>query len=190
MQFCVIGAIASFAIDIVQYSSLLQSPIINFALLTTAVLMTSVAADEYFLGEYLDTWIYTIREQSGDHFAGRYLREAAQHLDNALNDIRSDQPGTNKSLKRPLAVFAILFLLFGLVSSPLWLIGGQLIDSTLFAFVIIFPLWFIRDLTRYVYFNYGPARSFDDVSTHLSDSMLIMLISFVVATEALGLNVI
>jgi hypothetical protein len=187
LQFCIIGAAANSAIYFSTLNPVSQQPVFNFVILTGLAIIAVITIDEIFLGEFIDTWTGVIYNTTGDNPVGELLREAADWVNDAIESWGDDfdDPAT-VSYKRGLTYLALLGGLLVVGLSPIVYLGASLLGSAWTAFMVLFMLILIRDLTRYLYFRFGPAQSFNEVKTMTPTSILVQLINIVLVTGALG----
>lgn len=194
LQFCIIGAIANIAIYLSEFDTgfnpLFQHPVSSFILITGLIFIAVVSVDEIFLGEFINTWLGIIDDTNNDNPVDKLLQEIADWVNNATESWTRDS-GHSVSVSYTRGIIFLIFLgallIVGL--SPLAYLGASLLGSLWAAFLMLLMLMLIRDLTRYLYFRFGPAQSFEEVKTMTQTTILILLINTWLVAGALGISI-
>lgn len=187
LQICIVGAAANAAIKISKLYPMLDDLLLNFVILTGLGVIAVVVIDETFFGEIIHTWIDIINENSGDNHVGEQLRTAASWVQEALDATGNEPNQVSFNYRRGFILIGILGTLFLLVLSPFLYLSASILGSTWIAFLVLFVLMLVRDITRYLYLQFGPARNFNDVKTTTSMSMLVILLNILLVAGSLGL---
>jgi len=182
LQVALIGAIAAISLYIEGVVQILQ-PVILFAGLSIALSLFFILLDELILGEYIDTWRKIIYQHTGDNAVGRLLRSTADYcrdtIEAAMDEESSHRPANTF---KGLALITVLASLFLLVSLPVGILLTELFNDFGTAILVIFSIVLHRDLTRYIYINYGAAVSFEELKWGLKwEFVWIIFISGLVA---------
>lgn len=193
LQFCIIGAVANSAIYLSKFDGglkpLFQQPVLKFILLAGLIFITAVTIDEIFLGEFINTWIGVIDDTNNDNLVDDLLQEVADWTNNAIESWNRDsEQSESVNYTRGIVLLILLgtLLIIGLI--PLAYLGASLLGSIWTAIIMLFTLLLIRDLTRYLYFRFGPAQSFEEVKTTTQTTILVLLINTWLVTGALGIS--
>lgn len=167
LQLAIIGTIAVITIHIEEIVGLVPSTAI-FTILALGLFLSLIIVDELILGEFLDTWDNIVREGTQDDVIGRFLRNtfafAKGQVQGVFNDGQEPEP-TNR-LKAVSLMLLLLSLLF-VISIPISVVLSEFFGGVGDGFLIVLSLLFIRDSSRYIYINYGAAKSFSDLKWRL-----------------------
>lgn len=160
LQIALVGAIATISLYISNYVTFLAPVTIFTAIACTFSLLFSLL-DQILLGEYAETWVGIISEKTEDNLVGKMIRHAAYfgkgQIESVLNDKPTSPPHSNlKGLFIGIGLLSILLV----VMLPIWFILGRFFGHWGTAILVVLSIVFIRDITRYIYINYGAAQSF------------------------------
>lgn len=186
LQFCIVGVTASAATQLTELYPAVDE-LLLWLTLTGGGVIAVIVIDEIFLGAFIREWIEIIDDNAGDDYIGERLREMTKWVENTLDAVSrpSDSPSFN--YRRGIILTVILGGIFAVVSSPVWFLGAGILGSTWMSFLVVFILVMVRDTTRYLYLKLGPARTFEDVKTSVSVSVLVVLINIVLVAGSLGI---
>lgn len=182
LQVALIGAIAAISIYIEAAFQILQ-PVVSFVGLSIGVSLFFVLLDEFILGEYVETWRRIIYQQTGENPVGRLLRSTADYCRNMIEVVMDKQSSPRpENTLRGIGLITVLASLFLLVSLPVGILVTELFNDFGTAILVIFSIVLRRDLTRYIYINYGAATSFEELKWGLKwEFVWIIFISGLVA---------
>ncbi|NLV08248.1 hypothetical protein GOC83_19205 [Haloarcula rubripromontorii] len=182
LQVALIGAIAAISIYIEAAFQILQ-PVVSFVGLSIGVSLFFVLLDEFILGEYVETWRRIIYQQTGENPVGRLFRSTADYCRNMIEVVMDKQSSPRpENTLRGIGLITVLASLFLLVSLPVGILVTELFNDFGTAILVIFSIVLHRDLTRYIYINYGAATSFEELKWGLKwEFVWIIFISGLVA---------
>jgi len=188
LQIPLLGVLLSLSQSASMYANN-YSPILIFISLAVALPVSSALVDELLLGEYVDTWVDIIYQQTTDGPAGQVIRSAADFGQRQIDAFKSGEkaPSIQDDLK---AIFLgiVSLALLSVVTLPVWLVLSNFIGNTGVAILLVISLLLLRDITRYVYINYGAAQSFGDLKIPLRWGFILTILKGLLVFDALGLD--
>jgi len=189
LQLALIGALATIS---VRLSAIVEpvSPVIVFTGIAISLSLAFVLLDEIVLGEYSDTWTDIIQKETGDNPVGiviqKIARFAKQRIDETIN---GESASFSESNLKSLLLGLILFLVLLIVSLPVSLILSQVFGDWITAVFAVISIILLRDLTRYVYINYGAAPSFSGLKWRLRWEFLWTVLVGILLAGSLGYEI-
>lgn len=143
--------------------------------------------DQLLLGEYAETWAGILFEETGDTVVGAALRDVADFGKEMIEAVVNNEPTStpHSNLKTVLLGIGLLTLLL-IVSLPIWLILAEFFGDWGTAVLVFLAVIFLRDVTRYIYLNYGAARSFAELKWRLRWEFMWTIVMGVLLSGVLG----
>lgn len=183
-----ISVLATLSVQLHHYLNFLE-PVALYALLAFALSTSTALIDQFVLGRYADIWSSAIYEGTGEGFVGQRLRGVADFGKEVLEGVTTQNPAEpSVSAPKALGVGIVLFAVLLLLGLPIWLVLSRLFGGWLMGVLAVFSLFFLRDLTRYVYLGYGSAESISELRWPLKISFPLMVLKGILLGGALGYN--
>lgn len=185
-QLALIGALAAITLYIQSEVGYL-TPLSLFTILAFTLSLSFVLLDQLILREYTETWVSIIFEETGNDVVGQTLRVVAGFSKDQIEAVVND-----KSTSSFLDNFKTLFLGMGLlslilfVSLPVLLILSAFLGNWQAAILMMLSVVFLRDMTRYIYINYGPVSALKDLRWTLKYEFTWTLVMSLVLAGVLG----
>lgn len=186
LQIALIGTIATLSIQITNYVEFLL-PVALFTAIACTLSLSFALVDQLLLGEYAETWVDIIFEETEDDIIGMTIRSTANFGRRMIESVVNNEPVSRpqSTVKGILLGIGLLSLLF-LVTLPISLILAGFFGQLGIAFLVILSVIFLRDMTRYIYINYGAAQSFSDLEWSLKWELTWTVVMGVLLAGILG----
>lgn len=190
VELAALGVLGSAAIRFTESVGWVTSPIWTFAGLTFAVTIGIALVDQLLLGEYAGFWAERIREEhSGGIGEGVILRAADVGEAHIENNMSTDADHEKQSMSEAVGLGLALVGVFVAVAFPVWYLIAGVYGSHIAAIVSVLAVIFLRDVSRYLYLNYGPAEDFSEIKGTLSGGVLILFFELFLFGDLLGYTV-
>lgn len=189
MDIAFIGALASLCIHAIRYTSGF-SPIILFTSGAFALALSVALIDTVILGEYVDTWVTQIYEETSDTLVGELLRDIGD-----FGRSQADAFREGESASAPIAPFKALLLGIALlivvllVSLPVGVVLLDWFGRSSVAILVVLSLFFLRDLARYIFIGYGAAISLSELRFPLKWEFTLMAFKGILLARTFGYEI-
>ncbi len=186
LQLALIGGLAGISLHASAQTGYL-SPITFFVSLAFVLSLSFVVLDLLVLREYAKTWSSIIHEETDDNVIGLVLRKAADfgrdQIEAAMDNGATIPPNSDRKTLL-FGTGTLVLLLF--VSLPVWLVLTWFFDGVLIAMLVVLSLLLLRDLTRYIYINYGAAQSLSELRWSLECEFAWTIAAGILLASVLG----
>lgn len=189
LEMAIIGALAAISILVNSYIGLIR-PVALFTGLAFGLSLSLALLDQWLLGEYASTWSELMYEDTHDNLIGRLLRNIGDSIFpqfEAMLDRDSTHTPVN-SIKFLLLGVGLL-VIFLLVSMPIWLALAAFLGGAGVAILVVLSLVFLRDMSRYLYIQYGAASSISELQWKLRWEFVWTIVMGGLLASVLGYNI-
>lgn len=189
LEMAIIGALAAISVLVNSNFGLIHA-VALFTGFAFALFLSLALLDQWLLGEFASTWSELMHEETDDNVFGRFLRNIGDTVFPQFEAMLDSDSTHNQVSSTKFVLLGVgLLAIFLLVSMPIWLALAEFLGNVGVAVLVVLSLVFLRDVSRYLYIQYGAASSISELRWKLRWEFTWTILMGVLLSAVLGYNI-